>query len=515
MTAARKVAESVANVASVADPEPLRRPVAPPTPYPINELGHVLGPAAKALQEAIQAPAALCGQSILAAASLAVQPHADVLIDGRRYPTTLWMLTVAESGERKSAVDKIALDPHVKHERTRIDINASAMASFTIEKSAYDAAVEMAKRGTKGKTPDEIRKAIQNCGQPPLVPPSGIKIVREPTIEAVQKIMLSGASALGLFADEGAEFIGGHSMSKEHKMRTIGGFSKLWDDGTSDRIRAGDGAAKIFGRRLAMHLMMQPIVAEGLLADPMLSGQGFLARALLSSPATTAGTRAYKGVDASTSTAMQTYNDRIAKLLELEPATREDRPGELSPRALTLTVEAKREWIEVYNTLEKSMTPGSAYAQIRPWVSKAAEQVLRIAGVLTMVDNASATQISASTIVSASKLVAHYLSEAARLADTAEVKPEVRHAELILDWCRHRGSELIDSRTLLQHGPNCCRSDEAMTAAMGVLVRAGWATSENGASNDGRKVRRAWRVRIDIDPLATLATVATKPGGAS
>jgi len=472
----------------------------------------VLGPAAKALQDAIQAPAALCGQSVLAAASLAVQPHADVLIDGRRYPTTLWMLTIAESGERKSAVDKIALAPHIEHERARIDVHTSAMSSFMIEKSAHDAAVEMAKRGTKGKTPSEIRKAIQNCGQPPVMPPSGIKIVREPTIEAVQKIMLTGATALGLFADEGAEFIGGHSMSKEHKMRTIGGFSKLWDDGTSDRIRAGDGAAKIYGKRLAMHLMMQPIVAEGLLADPMLSGQGFLARALLSSPATTAGTRAYKGVDASITTAMCVYNDRITELLKLEPAMREDRPGELAPRALTLTADAKREWIAIYNSIEMSMAPGSPYSQIRPWASKAAEQVLRVAGVLTMVGDATANHISADTIVSSAKLVTHYLSEAARLADTAEVKPEVRHAELILDWCRHRGSELIDSRTLLQHGPNCCRSDEAMTAAMAVLVRAGWATSENGASIDGRKVRRAWRVRIDVDPAATLATVATKSG---
>jgi hypothetical protein len=36
----------------------------------------------------------------------------------------------------------------------------------------------------------------------------------------------------------------------------------------------------LYGRRLAMHLMVQPIIAQKVLSDPLLHGQGFLNRCL-------------------------------------------------------------------------------------------------------------------------------------------------------------------------------------------------------------------------------------------
>lgn len=79
-------AQTMAEVAELAlsgEPEPLRRPLPSAEPYPIEALGEILGPAAQRMHEVIQAPEARCGQSVLAAASLAAQAHADVLVDGR------------------------------------------------------------------------------------------------------------------------------------------------------------------------------------------------------------------------------------------------------------------------------------------------------------------------------------------------------------------------------------------------------------------------------------------------
>src|SRR5678816_764960 len=73
-------------------PEPLRRPVPPPEPYPVGELGPILAPACEAMRRVIQAPDAVCGASLLAAASLAVQGLANVEIDGRTLPLSLWFL---------------------------------------------------------------------------------------------------------------------------------------------------------------------------------------------------------------------------------------------------------------------------------------------------------------------------------------------------------------------------------------------------------------------------------------
>ncbi|MBF0819946.1 DUF3987 domain-containing protein, partial [Streptococcus acidominimus] len=57
---------------------PLFPPLPPAAPYPLDALGPILGEAASAIARKVQAPAAIAAQSVLAAASLAVQAHADV-----------------------------------------------------------------------------------------------------------------------------------------------------------------------------------------------------------------------------------------------------------------------------------------------------------------------------------------------------------------------------------------------------------------------------------------------------
>lgn len=55
------------------EPQPLVRQIDPATAFPVNALGNVLGAAATAIQDITQAPLSMCGQSVLAAATLAAQ----------------------------------------------------------------------------------------------------------------------------------------------------------------------------------------------------------------------------------------------------------------------------------------------------------------------------------------------------------------------------------------------------------------------------------------------------------
>lgn len=121
--AARKVAESQRS-----EPEPLRRPVPPSEPYPIAELGTILAPACESIRRVIQAPDAVCAASLLAAASLATQGLADIEINGRTHPLTLWLVTIAESGERKSASDAEAMRPASEREKALTRKYAEAVA---------------------------------------------------------------------------------------------------------------------------------------------------------------------------------------------------------------------------------------------------------------------------------------------------------------------------------------------------------------------------------------------------
>ena len=63
-------------------------------------------------------------------------------------------------------------------------------------------------------------------------------------------------ASLGLFSAEGGQFVGGHGMSADHRLKTAAGFSEIWDAVTIKRVRAGDGTVVLPGRRLAMHMLV-------------------------------------------------------------------------------------------------------------------------------------------------------------------------------------------------------------------------------------------------------------------
>lgn len=98
-------------------PQALRKEAGPPTEFPVEALGEILGNAAKAIHDKIQAPLAICGQSVLATATLAVQGHADVFLPfGQTRPISNYWLSIAGSGERKTAVDHEANAPLIEYE---------------------------------------------------------------------------------------------------------------------------------------------------------------------------------------------------------------------------------------------------------------------------------------------------------------------------------------------------------------------------------------------------------------
>lgn len=480
---------------SLADPEPLRRKTPPPVNYPMDALGDVLGPAAETLRRVVQAPDSVCAQSVLAAASLAAQAHADVEIDGRRMPLSLWFLTVAGSGERKSATDGPALREHRKVERERVERYQSEMKTHDVEREARR--IEAAEARKQKEDANKLRGSLASAADPdvPLLPQM---IASDPTIEGLHKLLIAGRGTVGLFSDEGGQFLGGHAMNRDNQMRSAAALSSLWDRGEADRIRAGDGATKLYGKRLAMHLLVQPVIAEGVLSDAMLSGQGFLGRCLMAWPETRAGYRPYVSCDLSEEPAMRVYWARMNALLTRPPKLRKDQRNEIEPRVLHLSPSAKSAWIEMANSIERLQQPGRDYARIKTWAGKAAENIARVAGVLTIVRDPDAQTVEQSEIADAGKLLNFYLDEAVRLSETAAIPADILHAEALLEWCLETRRRTIYSTVALQFGPSAIRDADRFAAAMRKLESCGWATElPAGTVIDGKPRRKAWTIRID------------------
>lgn len=476
-------------------PEPLRRPVPPPEPYPLAELGAILAPAAESLRRVIQAPAAICGASLLAATSLAVQGLADVENEDRTHPTTLWLLSVAESGERKSAVDFEAMRAASEYEKELVAAYADAFDAYSNELAEWEARRDAAKTRTKKAQGEGLAAALREVGPAPLAPLLPRVTVADFTAEGLAKLLAAGRPAVGAFTDEAALVFGGHGMTKETVTRTAGTLCKLWDSGTLDRVRAGDGAVKLYGRRLALHLMAQPVIAERALSDDVLSGQGFLARCLLAWPESTAGTRPYRAESLRNDASLLRLVSRLGDLHRRPLPLTEGERQELKPPALRMTPDAKALWRTLHDSIESGMAHGARFSTVKPWASKTPEQCLRIAGVLTLLENPDAQTIDAGTIERAAELALWHLNEAARLAGTAELSPEVRDAEALLKWCHDSGRTLLHSRAALQFGPPRIRERERFVQSMGELERAGWAERiEGGAAVDGAHRRYVWRI---------------------
>jgi Protein of unknown function (DUF3987) len=130
-------------------------------------------------------------------------------------------------------------------------------------------------------------------------------------------------------------------LAEENRLRTVAGLSSLWDAAPIRRVRAGDGASILPGRRLALHLMAQPDAAARMLSDEVLLDQGFLSRLLVASPASTAGTRFQRELRPETEPALRRYGARLLDILETPPILMAGVRNALDPRRLEFDDEAR------------------------------------------------------------------------------------------------------------------------------------------------------------------------------
>ena len=295
----------------------------------------------------------------------------------------------------------------------------------------------------------------------------------EPTIEGLNRLFAEGQPSLGIFSDQGGQFLGGHAMSSENRTKTLAAFNKLWQGDPIQRTRQGDGAVTLYGRRLAVHLMVQPTVAREFMADPKANSTGFLPRFLVGEPPSAIGTRLSANARGCAA-ALGAFGDRLREVLET-PLPMDTQTRDLAPRVLPLAPDARTLLERFADALEVAQVPQGDLAHVTGYASKAAEQAARIAGVLTLWGGLHATQVSPETMADAITLAQFYLSEAARLADAATISTETARAEALKRWLVEAWPHPdVTAREVAQNGLNALRETQAARATMQVLDHRGW-----------------------------------------
>jgi len=479
-------------------PLPLMRKLPPADPFPVDSLGPILGAAARAIHDRVRAPIAIGAQSVLGAATLAVQGHADVVLpigNGQSRPVSCYLVTIAETGERKSACDTEALWPVRKHEAKLRERYERDWPDYQNDKLAWERARDAAVKKGRGDR-NAIKSAFDALGPmaaPPLTP---MLTCPEPNFEGLCRLFATGLPSLGIFTTEAGQFIGGNGMAEDNKLKTAAGLSSLWDGEAIRRVRSGDGASVLPGRRLAAHLMAQPIVADVWLKDRLLAGQGLFSRILVTAPDSAAGTRLHRPERPETDRDLKRYGAHLLEILEkLLPVTGPTK-NELEPRLLKLSPHSAKVWIAFADHVEAEIASGGSLEPIRGLANKLQEHAARLAGVLTLTGDIEAAEIAAPEIEAGIALAEHYAAEALRLMDAGRVNEDLRLAQRFLDWLHNSWKEdAISLPDIYQRSLNAIGDKATASKIAGILEAHNHLVKiPGGAKIAGQYRRDAWRI---------------------
>ncbi len=411
--------------------------------YPLAALG-ALAPVAAEIAEHGQMQPALVGQSLMGAASLLTQGLFNVRTLAGVKPLSLFLLTLGESGDGKSTADAVAM-ASIK------DWQRAAGERYQAERRQHAADCKAVKKGDT--EPDEPR--------------SPYRLVRDATVEGLRRDLEHGPSAQGLFTDEAAAMLAGYGMSAEHKSKTAATFSGLWDTGDLSVSRSMGGRIELYGRRLAMHWLIQPHAAAAALGDPLLSALGFWPRFMLAWPAP-CEPRKDRPFRPELLPAVGTYWQRCTELLATPL------PSDCSTLpTIELQDDARLMIGQTFERMEVAARRGSLQV-VKPFALRATEQACRVAGVLAAFDRRNT--INADDAHNALELVRYGIATWRAVIDEGAADPTGADALRLFEWLtdpKRCPGECSNAGRILNAGPACVRSKDKRNAALDMLAGAG------------------------------------------
>jgi hypothetical protein len=321
----------------------------PPT-YPIEALD-TLAEVCAYMRDEMQLPAETAGQSLLAAASLLTQGLYDVETLASVKPLSLDLLTLTDSGDGKSTADDIALRKITESDERNHEDYQNKMSIWC-----------------------GLSKKERENEQQPISP---YRMMKSGTIQGIVRSLKDGVSSQGSFTAEAASMLSGWGMSAEQKRNTLAGLNDLWDGSSISIVRQGEGRVQLYGKRFCCHWLIQPGAAKESLHDELFSTIGLWPRFLIAWPSPMEP-RGYKSFTPESNSSITTYWDTCNSLLAYQSDKRQ---------VMRLSDKARSLLIRFWEAMEQARKPSDKYHTLKPFCVRGAEQVCRVAGVLSAFRN--------------------------------------------------------------------------------------------------------------------------------
>lgn len=459
------------------DPLPLTAKV-PPEPYPLDALPETIRAAVIEVQAFTKAPVPMVAGAALAALSLAIQSYVDIRrADKLHGPVGLFLLTIADSGERKSTCDSFFTSAIRDYQAEQAELAKPDQEKFRAKLSAWEAkragmleAIKQASKASKAtaSTESELHKHEQDKPEPPRVP----KLLRgDDTPENLAFVLAREWHSAGAISAEGGIIFGSHGMGAESAMRNLALLNILWDGGALDIGRRSKESFTVQGARLTVALQVQePTLREFLAKSGALArGTGFLARFLVALPESTQGFRPFTEAPANWPHLAE-FNRRISSILN-QPAPIDD-SGALTPAMMTLAPKAKAAWINYHDAIESELASGGELYDVRDVASKSADNAARLSALFQVFEHGTGGAVGLDCFEGASRIAAWHLHESRRffgeLALPAELADAARLDTWLIEYCGRKSTLSVGKNYVRQHGP--LRDGKRLDAAIRELA---------------------------------------------
>ena len=434
------------------EPEPLANDPNKPTPYPINAFTGLLRRVIELVAYYAQVPLAMAGQCVLGALAHMGQRFIDAPMGHGHMPASLILITEGESGSGKTQAMGLTHFKIKEYERQQYGNYLDDIAAWDSEKA-----------GLKGK---ELAQFLEDNPKPQ----NPKNLFDDATIEPILDRFISGEmNNASWTTDEAGQFFNGHTMTGDTAGSALSAITKLYSDGEVSRLRSQKSAyatpqTDAHNVRMTLLLQGQRVVLEQALTDPLMNGQGFLARALIACPEDLRGHRVWDDEKRRNDSPYDNpdliaYWSRCQSLLDPLPAhLPNDSTGTPQRIKMQWAEGAEQTFYKHMQAIENRQAQGQALEYLKAYASRMAENASRIASLMAFFEGRK--EITTDDIARAFMLVEYSTSERLRYLDatpTGEQNDSEKLSGWLVNKARGKKPPILNKSFVSQNAPNALR----------------------------------------------------------
>ena len=451
--------------------------------FPLNALPPLLRNTLLEVERKIQSPIGLIASSMLSSMAIACQGAFNIRTPiGSVVPSSIFIITVAESGERKSTTDKYFTQPLRDFEEKRRKHHSEKLLSFKNQKRIWSInhqEVEKSLRksirdgeiDTKDLS-DQLERMLEN---EPIAPLQMRLLYSDATSEALLENLAHLWPSGAIHSSEASTVISGRTLHK------LGPINELWDGDSYipvDRKRSESFELK--NARLTISLMIQPQPFMEFLSKK--KGHaidiGLTSRFMITMPTSTQGyRRVEKQADTIEESSDSAFNN-FKQILEywLQKSEAQTLDG-VPHQEFTFNEDAGDEYLDILSQIENAITPGGEFHQHSAIASKLGNNLARIAGLIQAFDNKESA-ITLQTLSTASKILYWYTNQHIKFIKIFKNElTDEDMGDMLLEWLKNNptrcGGPQFRISLLYKDAPNSIREKKNLHRAIDNLSQRG------------------------------------------